>query len=309
VEVVERFARHAPFPVRLMTNVQRLGVRDNFILASTQCMGDLVAFCDQDDIWLPSKLEALVRRFSDPRVMLAVHSASISDSSMEIGQNRYLEYPSERRIRSLHFDLLFATWGFTMVFRRGVADIVSFLLARYGNRPECASFYHDTFVQMVSQMLGDTVVLKEILAIYRRHGANVTGYPPPPKFNPKNRTSNEVLFQYLHDKVVFSKFFSECFGLLEKAGPEDSRMHARYAAAFFEKAAKDFASRAEIYDLSSSSLNRIRSFFFLVYRRAYRPHYRYGFGYLSFFRDALLITHSGILRPGSASAEPSKKLP
>lgn len=64
IAIIKAFAAGAPFEVRLIENPQNIGsakkgVTRNFENASRLCRGDLIAFCDQDDIWLPQKLARL----------------------------------------------------------------------------------------------------------------------------------------------------------------------------------------------------------------------------------------------------------
>lgn len=64
VAIIKDFAATAPFEVRLIENPQNIGsakkgVTRNFENVSRLCCGDLIAFCDQDDIWLPQKLARL----------------------------------------------------------------------------------------------------------------------------------------------------------------------------------------------------------------------------------------------------------
>ncbi len=55
-DLVEEFARSAPFPVRFFRNPINLRSTKNFEHAIALCDGDFIALCDQDDIWLPEKL-------------------------------------------------------------------------------------------------------------------------------------------------------------------------------------------------------------------------------------------------------------
>src|SRR6516165_6563427 len=57
LNIVEQFASHAPFPIRIYRNAVRLGYPDNFMQAAALTTGKWIAFCDQDDIWLSQKLE------------------------------------------------------------------------------------------------------------------------------------------------------------------------------------------------------------------------------------------------------------
>ena len=81
VEIVRRFADRASFPVHVHVNAERLGWRGNFVKASGLCTGELIAFCDQDDLWYPGKLATVVAAFDDPSVLLVFHNADLLDAS------------------------------------------------------------------------------------------------------------------------------------------------------------------------------------------------------------------------------------
>jgi glycosyltransferase involved in cell wall biosynthesis len=68
LEILVQFAERAPFRVRLVINDQRLGWRENFLKAASLCTSDYIAFCDQDDVWLPDKLSVVSRYDSWVRV-------------------------------------------------------------------------------------------------------------------------------------------------------------------------------------------------------------------------------------------------
>jgi glycosyltransferase involved in cell wall biosynthesis len=60
-DIIQKFAASAPFPVRFNLNPVNLGgtakgITRNFEQASRLCTGDLIAFCDQDDVWFPQRL-------------------------------------------------------------------------------------------------------------------------------------------------------------------------------------------------------------------------------------------------------------
>ena len=64
VKILEAFASRAPFPVRLSVNPTNLGSTKNFAQAIALCRGDIIALCDQDDVWHPAKLERLASVFA-----------------------------------------------------------------------------------------------------------------------------------------------------------------------------------------------------------------------------------------------------
>ena len=64
--IIHDFSSSSPFPVRLHINPVNLGgaakgITRNFEQASRICTGDLIAFCDQDDVWLPQKLARMAQ--------------------------------------------------------------------------------------------------------------------------------------------------------------------------------------------------------------------------------------------------------
>src|SRR5689334_13791199 len=81
IQVVEEFARTAPFQIRVSVNADRLGYRANFMRAADLCQSELIAFCDQDDFWYPHKLSTSIKPFEDREVLLTYHNADIVDES------------------------------------------------------------------------------------------------------------------------------------------------------------------------------------------------------------------------------------
>src|SRR5262245_17891451 len=82
--VVQAFAARVAFPVRFERNAVRLGSVRNFDGAIAACTGDLIALCDQDDVWRPDKLKAIERRFHEsPDVGLVFSDAELVDAALQ----------------------------------------------------------------------------------------------------------------------------------------------------------------------------------------------------------------------------------
>src|SRR4030095_10826576 len=83
VQIVEQFAASAKFPVSLEVNSQNLGSTKNFEKAIEICEGDLIALADQDDVWVPSKLEIIEREFDAvPASGLVFTDAEVVDKNL-----------------------------------------------------------------------------------------------------------------------------------------------------------------------------------------------------------------------------------
>jgi Glycosyltransferases involved in cell wall biogenesis len=86
-ELIRQFARRAPFTVRLYVNEKNLGSTKNFERVIDLCEGDLIALADQDDVWLPEKLQRLERALQDEDVGLAFTDGEVVDETLRpLGQ-------------------------------------------------------------------------------------------------------------------------------------------------------------------------------------------------------------------------------
>src|ERR1700754_999065 len=118
--ILLRFAKIAPFPVRIVQNEARLGYRANFMKAAALCSSDLIAFCDQDDVWEPKKLQIMQRPFDDPDVLLAFHSATlINNADVKIGRI-FANGKNDIRYQPLGIRSSVIVPGFAQVMRRSL---------------------------------------------------------------------------------------------------------------------------------------------------------------------------------------------
>lgn len=179
IDVIERTlsARGADRPdVRILRNAQPLGVTANFERALVATTGELIALCDQDDVWHPAKLERLAGAFSARSDLLLVHSdARLTDATgRPTGQMLFetLGVTADERRRVHHgeaFDVLMrrniVTGATAMVRRELVERSVPF--------PE--AWVHDEWLAVVGASTGAVDLLEEPLIDYRQHGANQIG--------------------------------------------------------------------------------------------------------------------------------------
>ena len=175
-DVVAEFARSAPFPVSIFRNDKPLGYADNFLRAAQLCKGDWIAFCDQDDVWMPGKLATIEKYFEIPGrdVMLIAHSAAVVDADLRGMTSRR---PDISRFRVCRGTELPASWyveGLAISFR---GDLVR-ELSPSGRGPDGGKpmlpLAHDVWVCRLARILGDIVLLPDSLCLYRRHLATAT---------------------------------------------------------------------------------------------------------------------------------------
>ena len=155
---------------------KHLGAKGNFMSLLRQADAGRILFCDQDDLWEPDKLEALLAAAAangaDSDLPLLVHSdAGVIDSDGR------LLFPSFFRLQgwdpeAVHLNQLLVqnnATGCMMLLNRPLADLV----VRFGD-PE-KMFMHDWFIALTAAAFGRIVFLSRPLVRYRQHGGNVIG--------------------------------------------------------------------------------------------------------------------------------------
>lgn len=171
MDILRQFAAEAAFPVRIYRNPERLGIRDNFLRALEICEGDLVAFSDQDDVWLPEKLAACAAGFEPNDVTAVTHGVSFADAGLKPvggGWPRALRFEAAWLAPRNILDVCFA--GSSMVLRRQVAAP---LLANSELRQ--AFIAYDMAMGFLALACGRVISKKEILSLHRCHDENTSG--------------------------------------------------------------------------------------------------------------------------------------
>jgi glycosyltransferase involved in cell wall biosynthesis len=176
VAIVERFARRAPFPVRIEQNPTTLGSTKNFEKAIRLCTGDFIATCDQDDVWLPEKLAlSHAALAADPARGLVFSDADVVDDSLRslghtMWQTIHFGRTDRRQVqRGKSFEVLLRKWlvtGATMMFR---ADFLPFVL------PIPESWIHDGWIAFIVSALAPIGFVDQPLIKYRQHAAQQIG--------------------------------------------------------------------------------------------------------------------------------------
>ena len=178
LDIANRFAASAPFLVRIFRNPNRLGAAGNFSRAISLCEEPIIALADQDDVWLPTKLERLVAAIeAGPEVGAAFSDAELVDGTLRPLGRTMFEATGFTRRRRRQFsagqglDVLLArnvVCGATLVFRSSLRDLLL---------PVPTSGLHDTWLSTLLCAVTEVAVVAEPLIRYRQHEANQVGAP------------------------------------------------------------------------------------------------------------------------------------
>ena len=172
---LEGFARTSAIPVRLIRNDPGLGFGANFLAAASVATSELIAFCDQDDVWRADKLVRGVAALADPGVVLAVHSARLIDEA-ETPIGRWDQgIGGDRRRPPLDHDPWVVFAGFTMMFRATLLRALPMESRGSDFISGGPRLVHDRWVMYLANLLGAVAEIDADLVDYRQHGANLFG--------------------------------------------------------------------------------------------------------------------------------------
>lgn len=180
VEILEAFvpkAEASGIQINLARNSRNLGYRRNFEQALHAASGELLFLCDQDDVWLPEKLELFEGKFKARPSLTALHSdAWLTDASGKRTAHRLFQVLSVMpgELQGMHdgndFNMLLRrniVTGATLAIRRS-------LLARATPFPE-SDWVHDEWLAMMAAIVGTMDTIEAPLIEYRQHDANQLG--------------------------------------------------------------------------------------------------------------------------------------
>ena len=178
VEIVRKFILDAPFPVHLLVNEWNLGFASNFAQALNKCSGDIIFLSDQDDVWMPEKLQEFVDVFSkNPTVGLVFCDALLVDAHLTSlgqtwGQSRHFGKRHQKALTGVNGGSIILkdpTWmaaGATMAFRA---------VHRACVEPIPAGWTHDAWIATVVSAYSQVALIPEPLNQYRQHAMQVYG--------------------------------------------------------------------------------------------------------------------------------------
>ncbi len=177
VEIAKTFASRAPFSVRLYVNEEGLGTIKNFERAIGLCKGDFVALSDQDDVWLPNKLEVTLRAMREAEDRYGVATPILVHTDLQVVDSErrpiapsFYKYQGFKRLhKNLLAELLIENYvtGCTLMMNRALRD-AGLLIPREAKM-------HDWWLALVAAALGCIVSLPEATVLYRQHTENVVG--------------------------------------------------------------------------------------------------------------------------------------
>lgn len=169
----------------------------NFQNALQHATGDVIFLCDQDDVWLPNKVNVMIKALSNND--LVVSDCVIVDKNLNIIYPSFFKRVSSQSgfLKNLIKNSFI---GCCMAFRK---EVLNYILPFPKNL-----ISHDMWIGLMVELYGKTHFINQPLLLYRKHGNNVTdsgGKSPYPLYY-KLYYRCSLLFELLKRRYTKSNY-------------------------------------------------------------------------------------------------------
>ena len=198
LQILDEFKKNTTSQVRIYHNEKRLGPTKNFEKAINLCKGDIIALSDQDDVWLPHKLEKIEKLFEEyPNAGYAFSDAIVVDEKLNpfdftlwdyvlftVNQRRNFKQGNQSEVLIKHNVVTGATMAFCKKIKNWILPI-----------PE--EWVHDGWIALLASTAEEKGIFdEEPLVKYRIHpkqliGINVNGNDFIAQFKKAYNTKSE----------------------------------------------------------------------------------------------------------------------
>ena len=161
--ILNKYAIQYP-QFQVYQNKNNLGFTRNFEKVVNLCKGDLIALCDQDDIWHPQKIELQVNAISD-NVLIYHDSEFIHEdgSSMNKKMSDVMNLYSGNHPQVFFF--FNCVSGHSILMKRELLAV---------SLPLKEDYFHDWWLAYVATNIGSIDYLPQCLVKYRQHDKSDT---------------------------------------------------------------------------------------------------------------------------------------
>lgn len=224
--ILKNYAAKYP-PFKIHQNRQNLGFVKNFEHATTLCNGDLIALCDQDDLWHPEKIALQVANIKDS--MLIYHDSEFihqDGSSMNKKMSDVVNfYRGDDPLVFLFFNCVS---GHAIMMKRELLD---------NALPLKKDHFHDWWLAYVATNIGKIDFISQCLVQYRQHDksdTNILGL---------ERKADNYKFSSVHKLERINNWLADCAAFTKNKEPQLINAFYKASAKRLNKAISFYLSR------------------------------------------------------------------
>jgi hypothetical protein len=162
--------------LQVFSNMPPLGVTRNFEQAVRACSHELIALCDQDDVWHPGRMARMVAQFEARSDLLLLHTdARLVDAELKpLGSTLF----HALEVQPAELAAIASGEAFGVLLRRNLVTGATTMFRKAlleAALPFPPEWVHDEWLGAVAAAIGRIDVLPEPTIDYRQHASNQIG--------------------------------------------------------------------------------------------------------------------------------------
>ena len=183
----------------ILSDKQSGSAKNNFFSMLKYSKSDYIMLCDQDDIWMPDKVEitynAMLKAEQENNdIPVLVHTdLKVVDENLNVISDSLLKMQKLDSRKDKINNLLVQN------IVTGCTVMVNKKLINYINKPPQHAVMHDWWFALIAASLGKIVFIDKKTVLYRQHGMNSVGA--------KDVNSKDYLFKMLKNVKMIKKSF------------------------------------------------------------------------------------------------------
>lgn len=233
MEIVAEMATEDPRIKDVSSEEKRYSSTGNFIYLLTRSTADYAMFCDQDDVWLPTKVEHTLNKMkqveqqeSTERPVAIYANSTVVNERLEVTEPSFMRTLSFKPETYTKCKALVSNicQGSTMMLNRALVSRINEL-----SIPD-AYPQHDYWAAAIALYEGSLVYLNEQMLLYRQHSGNDVGvqYVLSPMERLRSIVKAAITIDWVQDmKKSENKYLERASAILDsdmRLNPEDAQV-------------------------------------------------------------------------------------
>lgn len=174
VDIIKIYEKKYPMKIKLLIDGKKgLGAKNNFLELLKNSKENYIMFCDQDDVWLPNKIEiTLEKMLKEEKGATLVHTdLKVVNKNLKIINDSFWKFQNLNPKRKQYNYLIVQNniTGCTMMLNKELVNLLKI------NFPFQNGIMHDWIIGIIASLKGKIEYLNEPTILYRQHGKNDIG--------------------------------------------------------------------------------------------------------------------------------------
>ncbi len=171
IGIIQEYVSIYPNHFQLLQDRQHVGWRESFRRLLDNCKGDIIFFCDQDDIWLSNKVKIISDIMFEisykNKPALLISDLQLVNANKETIANSYWDFINEKHCDIWPDEVFYNPYpGMSMCINRQLLNLIL---------PVPEGVAHDWWIALNASLCNTVYKLPMILGVYRQHKNNAEG--------------------------------------------------------------------------------------------------------------------------------------